>query len=96
MLEHGMLVDDALLAILGGRMRHWLDNEAATRDARDPEGLHQMRVALRRLRSAFSLLQARRWPSAAWTGAASCAGCSACWDLARRPSTFATEVMAPV
>lgn len=96
MLEHGMLVDDALLAILGGCMRHWLDNEAATRDARDPEGLHQMRVALRRLRSAFSLLK----PALAervrldWSGELR-------WLLgplgpARDLDVFATEVMAPV
>ena len=95
-LEAGMLVDDALLAILGGCMRHWLDNEAATQDARDPEGLHQMRVALRRLRSALSLLK----PAIAermrleWGGELR-------WLLgplgpARDLDVFATEVMAPV
>lgn len=49
-------VDDALGAILAGALRHWLDNEPAVNDGREPEGVHQMRVALRRLRSAFSLL----------------------------------------
>ncbi len=48
-------VDDALHAILSAALRHLLDNEPAVRDGRDPEGVHQMRVALRRLRSAFSL-----------------------------------------
>ncbi|WGF86768.1 CYTH and CHAD domain-containing protein [Marinivivus vitaminiproducens] len=56
-LHPGMRVDDAVHAILGGCVRHWLDNEAATADARDPEGLHQLRVALRRLRSAMSLMK---------------------------------------
>lgn len=50
-------VDEALERILGGCMRHWLDNEAAARDGRDSEGLHQLRVALRRLRSAFTILK---------------------------------------
>lgn len=57
-LEPTMQVDDALQRILGGCMRHWLDNEMATADGRDPEGLHQLRVALRRLRSALTLFKA--------------------------------------
>jgi triphosphatase len=50
-------VEDALQRILGACIRHWLDNETATRDARDAEGLHQLRVALRRLRSALALFK---------------------------------------
>ena len=56
-LEETMTVEDALQTILGGCVRHWMENEAATRDARDPEGLHQLRVALRRLRSALAPVQ---------------------------------------
>jgi inorganic triphosphatase YgiF len=56
-LDKDMLVDDALQAVLGACIRHWIDNEAAARDGRDPEGLHQLRVALRRLRSALSLFR---------------------------------------
>jgi inorganic triphosphatase YgiF len=56
-LTPDLLVDEALQRILGGCLRHWLDNEAAARDGRQPEGLHQLRVALRRLRSALSLLE---------------------------------------
>jgi inorganic triphosphatase YgiF len=95
-LTPGMLVDDALHAIFGGCMRQWLDNEAATRDARDPEGLHQLRVALRRLRSALTLFKtalaepARR----GWSDELR-------WLLgplgpARDLDVFATETMAPV
>jgi triphosphatase len=36
-------------------LRHLLGNWAAVSAGRDPEGIHQMRVALRRLRSALSL-----------------------------------------
>ena len=36
---------------------HVLANQAAAEDGRDPEGVHQLRVGLRRLRSALSLLR---------------------------------------
>src|SRR4051794_34299192 len=42
-LEPGMLVEDAMQRILGACVRHWVENEAATRDGTDPEGLHQLR-----------------------------------------------------
>jgi triphosphatase len=54
-LDRKRRVDDALHAILSATLRHWLDNEPAAADGRDAEGLHQLRVALRRLRSAFAL-----------------------------------------
>ena len=47
-LAEGASVEDALQRILGACVRHWVDNEASAREARDPEGLHQLRVALRR------------------------------------------------
>ena len=56
-LDDGMSVEDALQKILGGCIRHWVENESAARDAQDPEGLHQLRVALRRLRSALTLFK---------------------------------------
>lgn len=48
-------VDDALAAVLSSVIGHWLANEPAAAEGRDPEGVHQLRIALRRLRSAFSL-----------------------------------------
>jgi len=56
-LTEGASVEDALQQILGACVRHWVDNEASAREARDAEGLHQLRVALRRLRSALSLFK---------------------------------------
>jgi CHAD domain-containing protein len=50
-------VDDAIVAILAACQRHLLANQAAAEDGRDPEGVHQMRVALRQMRTAFSLLR---------------------------------------
>ncbi|NNG05200.1 MAG: CYTH and CHAD domain-containing protein [Inquilinus sp.] len=47
---------DVLEAIVRNCMSHWLANEAAALDGSEPEGVHQMRVGLRRLRSALSLL----------------------------------------
>src|SRR5207248_1470507 len=50
-------VDDAIAALLGSNQQHILANQAVAEDGRNPEGVHQMRVALRRLRTAFSLFQ---------------------------------------
>lgn len=48
--------DDAVACIMGSCLRHLLNNMDAVILGRNPEGIHQMRVALRRLRVAFSLL----------------------------------------
>jgi triphosphatase len=52
-LNRDMTIEEGLLAVLRHCLRHWLDNEAAALDGRDVEGVHQLRVALRRLRSAL-------------------------------------------
>ena len=51
-----MSVDQAFVAILQSGLAQLLANEPAAEDGRNPEGIHQFRVALRRLRSALSLL----------------------------------------
>jgi triphosphatase len=51
-------VGDAMGRIFQHCYDHWQDNQAAAIDGRDSEGVHQVRVALRRLRSAFSLFKA--------------------------------------
>lgn len=48
-------IDEALARVLAACFRHWTANEPAALDGRDPEGVHQMRVGLRRLRSALSV-----------------------------------------
>lgn len=48
-------IEEAYSAILRHCLHHLLMNDAAAFDAHLPEGLHQMRVALRRMRSAFSV-----------------------------------------
>ncbi len=56
-LKRDMRVDDALAAIFECCLLHWAANEAAALDGSDPEGVHQMRVGLRRFRSAISVFK---------------------------------------
>ncbi|MGH7050129.1 MAG: CHAD domain-containing protein [Acetobacteraceae bacterium] len=55
-LEAGGSLDDALAAILRSIFGHLLANQEAAEDGRDPEGVHQVRVALRRLRASLALV----------------------------------------
>ncbi len=48
-------VRDAMAAIFRACHQQWLANEAAAQEGSDPEGVHQLRVALRRLRSALTV-----------------------------------------
>lgn len=72
-LDPTMTVEAALLKIGRRCVAHLLQNEPAAL-ARQPEGVHQMRVALRRLRSAIAAfndllpLEDRRWISAELRG----------------------------
>ncbi len=50
-------VDEALECILVSCISHWLANHAAVLDGGDIEGVHQMRVALRRMRSALTIFK---------------------------------------
>lgn len=50
-------VDEAFAAILRNALLHLLRSLPAAEDGRNPEGVHQARVALRRLRSAFGLMR---------------------------------------
>lgn len=52
-IPRGATVEDAYALILRHCLTHLLGNEAAAFEGASSEGLHQMRVALRRLRSAF-------------------------------------------
>ncbi|NYZ14763.1 CHAD domain-containing protein [Azospirillum sp. RWY-5-1] len=50
-------VETALCRVMRACLAHAAANEASVLKGTDPEGVHQMRVALRRLRSAFSLFR---------------------------------------
>lgn len=57
-LAADMTVSDAFKTIAWTTLNHLQANEHGMLERRDPEYLHQMRVALRRLRSAFSVFAA--------------------------------------
>jgi triphosphatase len=50
-------LDDAMAALFAAACRHWQVNDRAARSGVDIEGVHQVRVALRRFRSGLSLLK---------------------------------------
>jgi inorganic triphosphatase YgiF len=89
-------VDQALQTILRACLHHWCINEAAALDGRDPEGVHQMRVALRRLRSAVSVFgrllvpERRRWLGAGSRRVLDALSPARDWDV------FLAESLAPV
>ena len=92
----GRAVDRAIQAILRSCLQHWCANEAAALDGSDPEGVHQMRVALRRLRSAFSVFgrlidpAQRAWLSDEAKTIVNGLGPARDWDV------FLAELLAPV
>lgn len=57
-LDPSISLDEAFATILRSCLRHLLQSLPAAEDGRDPEGVHQLRVALRRLRSALELMRA--------------------------------------
>lgn len=54
-IDPGMSVDEGIKTILGACMTHALSNVRGILDSDDPEFVHQMRVGLRRFRSACKL-----------------------------------------
>lgn len=57
-LRPGASLDDTVHSVLGECMRHLTANQLAAERAEGPEGVHQMRVGTRRLRSALRLFDA--------------------------------------
>ncbi|MET4802751.1 CHAD domain-containing protein [Bradyrhizobium sp. LB11.1] len=56
-LDPSTSLDEAFSEILRSCLLHLLQSLPAADDGRDPEGMHQLRVALRRLRSALDLMR---------------------------------------
>jgi inorganic triphosphatase YgiF len=56
-LDPSISLDDAFATILRSCLHHLLQSLPAAEHGRDPEGVHQLRVSLRRLRSALALTQ---------------------------------------
>ncbi|MBR0694933.1 CYTH and CHAD domain-containing protein [Bradyrhizobium lablabi] len=56
-LDPAVSLDEAFATILRSCFHHLLGSLAAAEDGRDPEGVHQLRVSLRRLRAALDLMR---------------------------------------
>ena len=56
-LDPSASLDEAFAAILRACLHHLLQSLPAAEDGRDAEGIHQLRVALRRLRSVLDLMR---------------------------------------
>lgn len=56
-LDPQIMLDEAFATILRSCFLHLLQSLPAAEDGRNPEGVHQLRVSLRRLRSAFDLMR---------------------------------------
>jgi triphosphatase len=56
-LDPSVALDEAFATILRACFLHLLQSLPAAEDGRNPEGVHQLRVALRRLRSALDLMR---------------------------------------
>ena len=95
-LEPDDSVDEAMATIFESCFSQWLANQAAAIDGRDLEGVHQLRVALRRLRSALSAFrklipkEQRAWLEADARRALKALGPARDWDV------FLTELLSPV
>lgn len=89
-------LDTTMAEVFRHCLEHWAANEAAAADGTDPEGVHQMRVALRRLRSALILFKDAVPPDRLGTlksetkWAADGLGPARDWDV------FATELLPPI
>jgi len=56
-LNPSISLDEALATILRSCLHHLLESLPAAEDGRDPEGVHQLRVSLRQIRSALDLMR---------------------------------------
>jgi len=89
-------VDEGLERVMTSCVRHWLANHAVVLDGGDIEGVHQMRVALRRMRSALTILKSalpaddRDWLNAEAKFLIGDLGGARDWDV------FVEELLQPV
>ena len=94
-IEPEMTVDAVLERVIRACLDHLVGNEPVVLQARLPEGVHQMRVAMRRLRSALSLFRRLlpeaqdRWIREETRWLAGILGAARDWDV------FLTETLPP-
>jgi triphosphatase len=89
-------VDDAVAVVFAACLRHWTANETAALSGLDPEGVHEMRVALRRMHAALSdfreIIPAAQlaWMKRETEWLITSLGAARDWDV------FLSELLAPV
>lgn len=89
-------VDDGIATVFESCFGHWIANEPAVLEGDHPEGVHQMRIALRRLRSALTLfngvlpMMQAGWLKAESQWVAGALGPARNWDV------FLEDVLAPL
>ncbi len=88
-------LDQALAAIIASGASHLAANLACVRDGPAPEGVHQMRVALRRMRSGLGLFRESLNPAALALDAAAKSALSHLGP-ARDLDVFVTQTLPPV
>ena len=95
-LKPHMTVEAAFKAIARNCLAHLEANEASACSGVDPEGIHQMRVALRRLRSAFGIFRAALPRQAASALVAELRWLAPELGPARDWDVFRAETLAPI
>ncbi|MBL8697385.1 MAG: CHAD domain-containing protein [Alphaproteobacteria bacterium] len=95
-MERDVSLGDAFLAIARSCLIQLRANAAAVERGDDPEGMHQLRVALRRLRSAFSAFGAAMPGPARRRFAASLKRLARTTDAARELDVFLAEILVAV
>ncbi|HYC05192.1 MAG TPA: CYTH and CHAD domain-containing protein [Azospirillaceae bacterium] len=95
-LPRDATVEEAFARIVRHCLAHMLDNEACALSGERPEGIHQMRVALRRLRSALSTFRDVLPPEQAATLGAEVKWLASSFGPARDWDVFLSESLRPV
>lgn len=96
MLRAKMSVEQGFVAIVENCLEHALANEAVLLAGSDIEGVHQMRVALRRLRSALSAFRRQIASPATEAVAGDLRWLAGALGPARNADVFDLEVLSPV
>jgi inorganic triphosphatase YgiF len=95
-LAKGASLDLTLRTVFSEGVRHLAANQLVAERGRDPEGVHQMRVGARRLRSALRLFEAWLPPRLAQALADELRWLAAELGRARDLDVFAEETLAPI
>lgn len=95
-LENGMTVSDVMTQVFAQGMKTMLANERPAYEGTDPEGVHQFRVAIRRMRSAISVFSSVLDPARVGWLKDQLKWCADQMGPARDWDVFIDEILGPV